>query len=454
MKIIIAGCGKVGDILIKDLTAEGHNVVVIDKDSNVLQSITNIYDVMCVCGSAADYDTLIEADIKTAQIFVAVTGSDELNMLACFIAKKLGIEHTIARIRNPEYNDNGEGYNFIKQQLNLSLAINPERLAAHEIYNILKLPSALNIETFSNGKFEVIEIKLKPDSLLDGTSLSELRKKLPEKFLICVVKRGEETYIPDGNFVLKAGDIIAFTAEPSQVQRLLKKISKLQKQARNVMIMGASKTAYYLAKTLIASGNSVKIIERNKERCLEVSKALPNATVIFGDGSERELLLEEGITSVDAFVSLTGMDEENILVSMFASSQNVPKVISKVNRSGLASMTEKLDLDTIITPKKIISDVIVRYARALQNSAGSKMETLYKIMGGKAEALEFIVEDTFKSVNIPLKDLKLKPNIIISGILRGRKSIIPSGDDVILPNDRVIVIATGQHIDDLSDIIK
>ncbi len=453
MKIIVAGCGKVGDTLVNSLTDENHDVVVIDKSTDVLQQMTNQYDIMCVCGNCADYDTLKNADIKSANMFIAVTGSDELNMLSCFIAKRLGVEHTIARIRNPEYNDNSEGFNFLKQQLDLSIAVNPEQLAAGELFNILKLPSAVNIETFARRKFEMVELILKNDTLLDGMSLMEIRKRFSENFLVCVVRRGDKIYIPDGNFVLKSGDKIGLTASPNEIQRLLKKLSILQKQARNVMILGGSTTAYYLAKLLISSGNNVKIIDKDAKRCKELSSLLPDATVIFGDGAAQEILLEEGLDSMDAFVSLTGIDEENILISSFASSSNVPKVITKVNRMELIGIAEKLGLDCIVSPKTIITDIIVRYARALQSTTGSKMETLYKIMDGKAEAIEFIVEETFSRSNIPLKDLKMEKNSIISGIIRGRKLIIPSGNDVILPGDRVVVIVAGQHFDDLSDII-
>ncbi|MCQ2454717.1 MAG: Trk system potassium transporter TrkA [Clostridia bacterium] len=454
MNIIISGYGKIGDILIRNLTEEGHNIVVIDKDSYVLTQATNLYDVMCVCGNGADYDTLMNANVKNADIYIAVTGSDELNMLGCFLARKLGAKHTIARIRTPEYNDNNEGFNFLKQQLDLSLVINPEQLAAKELFNILKFPSAVNIEHFARRKFEMVEIILKSDSVLNGMSLIELRKKFSENFLVCVVRRGDTVYIPDGNFRLQAGDKIGLTASPAEIQKLLKKLSILKKKARNIMILGGSRTAYYLSRLLISSGNNVKIIEKDKKRCEVLSSLLPESTVIFGDGANQEVLMEEGLLSMDAFISLTDMDEENILISSFASSHNVSKVISKVNRTALSNLAEKFGLDCIVSPKKMISDVIVRYARALQNTEGSKMETLYKIMDGKAEAVEFVVEDSFNHVNVPLKDLSLKPDTIIGGIIRGRKAIIPSGNDVIMPNDRVIVIVAGQNMDDLSDIIK
>ena len=286
------------------------------------------------------------------------------------------------------------------------------------------------------------------------SELIEMRKKYKANFLVCVVQRGEDVIIPDGSFVLKDGDIIGITASVFEIQKLLKSIGVQQKQARNVMIMGASRTAYYLSKLLLNSGNSVKIIEKDEARAAHVSDILPGAVVLCGDGAEQELLLEEGIRSTDAFVALTGMDELNILISCYANSQGVPKVISKVNREELAGMASKLGLETIVSPRKIIADILVRYARALENSLDSQMETLYKLMGGKVEALEFNVLPDSKLVGITLRELQLKENILIAGIVRGRKAIIPSGDDVILADDRVVIIAAGRRIQNLSDIIK
>lgn len=452
MNIIVMGCGKIGTTIVESLINEGHDVLAVDKNPDVITEITNVYDAMGVCGNGADCDTLSEAGIENADLFVAVSGSDELNMLACFLAKKMGAKHTICRIRNPEYSE--KELNFMRQHLEISLAINPEALAGQELYNILKLPSAVKVETFSGKNFEMVELLLKPDSKLDGLSLIDLRKKFRANYLICVVQRGDQVIIPDGSFVLKAGDKIGLTATVTEIQKLLKLLNIQHKQARNVMILGASRTAYYLSKPLLNSGNSVKIIEQNKERAAHVADILPGAVVLHGDGAEQELLLEEGIRSTDAFVSLTGMDELNILISCYANSQNVPKVIAKVNREELSSMASKLGLETIVSPRKIIADILVRYARALENSLDGQMETLYKLMDGRVEALEFNVLPDFKLLNTPLKDMKLKTNILIAGIVRGRRSIIPAGDDVILPGDRVIIIAAGHRIQNLSDIIK
>lgn len=452
MNIIVIGCGKIGTSVISRFVKEGHNVVAIDNDATVVRDISNIYDVMCVCGNGADCETLEQAGVKNANVVVAVTSSDEFNMLSCFIARRMGAHHTIARIRNPEYNDQSLG--FMKKELNLSLAINPEKLAARELFNILKLPSAVNIETFCAKRFEIIELRLKEDSPLINMNLIDIRKKYPANFLVCAVKRGEEVFIPDGHFTLEANDLIALTAAPTEIQKLLKQLGIMRKGARNVMILGASKTAYYLAEMLLKSGNSVKIIELNQKRCEEFAAALPNVVMINGDGASKELLLEEGIKNADAFVSLTGMDEENILISIFATSQDVPKVITKANRAELAEMAQKLGLDTIVTPKNIIADVVTSYSRALHRSFGSRVEAVHKLMNDQIEALEFEVGEDFEYKETTLSELSLKPHILLAGIIRKRKTIIPSGNDCILSGDRVIVLSSGQSLKNLSDIIK
>lgn len=452
MKIIIVGCGKIGTALLESLVSEEHDIVVIDSDRKVLEEINNIYDVMCVCGNGADSDALEEANSDKADLFIAVTNSDELNMLSCFFAKKMGAEHTVARIRKTDYND--KSLNFMKQTLDLSMSINPEYRAAKELYNILKMPSAVKIESFSSGSFEMVEIKLKPDSMLDGMTLVEMRGKFKAKFLICAVQRDGKVFIPSGNFVLHSGDKIGLTASQPEILKLLRELKLMQKQAKDVIILGGSRTAFYLAKRLIAAGNNVKIIEQNIERCEEISELLPGVSVIHADGTQQEVLEEEGIATTDAFVALTGIDEENILISYYAQKKGVPKVIAKVNRDELVSIADNMGLDCVISPKKIIADVLTQYARALQNSLGSKVETLYKLMDSNVEALEFTVSTDFIGVQTPLKEMSLKPHILIAGIIRGRKTIIPAGDDMIFPGDKVIIIAEQKGLNDLSDIIE
>lgn len=452
MNIIISGLGKIGTTLLESLVSEDHNVTAIDVNRSVVEDIANINDVIGVNGNCTDCATLKDARIEDAELFIAVTGSDETNMLSCFLAKRLGAKHTIARIRNPEYNY--QSLVFLRQELDISMAINPEMLAAQELYNILKFPSAEKIEYFSRRNFEMIELRLKPDSKLDGLSLFKMREKYDAKVLVCAVQRGDEVFIPNGSFVLKGGDKVGITATSTEILKLFKELNVYQKQAKDVMILGGSRIAYYLSKMLIQAGSNVKIIDKDPEVCQRFCDDIPKAEIIFGDGAQQELLLEEGIKDTSAFVSLTGMDEENILISVLASSFEVPKVITKVNRDELLELSEKLGVDTIISPKKTVSDVIVRYARALRNSLGSNIETLYHLMDDHVEAIEFKVSSDFSRQNVPLKSINLKENILIAGIIREKKPIIPNGNDVILAGDKVIIIAADRKIQELSDILK
>ncbi len=451
MKIIIAGCGKIGSSVLANLSAEGHDITAIDTKSEIINELTGIYDVMGVTGSAVDQEILEEAGVENCGMFIAMTESDELNMLSCFLAKKMGAKNTVARIRNPEYND--RRLDFLRQNLELSMSINPELRTARELYNVLKFPSALKIETFSRRNLEMIEFLLGEDSDLAGKNLHEIRKKYDAQFLIACVERGDQVYIPNGVFRLEKGDIIGLVASLPEMQKLLKMLNSLRRQAKNILILGGSKTAYYLAKMFEGGGNTAKIIEQDEQRSLELTEALPKATIIHGDGAAQETLMEEGLMTCDAFVALTGIDEENILLGIYAAQQKVPKTIVKVNRDELASLAKKIGIESIVSPKEITSNILVQYARALENSSGSSVETLYKLFGGKAEALEFIVSGESKITGIPLKDLKLRPNILIAGIVRGRRIIIPSGSDDIEPSDRVVIISAGNRLSNLEDIL-
>jgi len=451
MKIIVSGCGKIGSTIIASLVSEGHDVVVMDKDPDVVAELTNIYDVMGVCGNCADCETLADAGVGQAELFIAAAGSDELNMLSCFLAKRMGAGSTIARIRNPEYND--DSLDFMKRELGLSMAINPDLLAAKELFDILHMPSVAKVETFSGRSFEMVELRLRDDSVLDGMSLIQLREKYKTKVLVCVVQRGDEVHIPGGNFVLRAGDKIGITASPAEIQKFLRQIGLVQKKVKNVMILGGSRTGHYLAKMLEGSSD-VKIIEKNPKVAEELTDALPQSIIIRGDGAMQELLLEEGVASTDAFVSLTGNDELNILMSLYAESLKVPKVIVKANHGALMKMSENLGLDCIVSPRKLIADVLVQYARALENSRGSHVETLYKLMDGKVEALEFYVSGGVANVTgIPLRELAKKDGILIVGIIRGRRTIVPGGNDCIMSGDRVVVLAANRRLSDLGEII-
>ncbi len=453
MNIIVVGCGKIGATIIENLIVEGHDVTAVDSNPQIVSEICTVYDAMGVCGSGTDCNILIEAGADKADLFVAATGSDEFNMLSCYLAKKMGASNTVARIRNPEYNDQSLG--FLRQHLDISLSINPERLMAHEIFNILKFPSAVKIETFSHRNYEMVEFLLRDASPICGMSLVEMRKAYNAMFLVCAVRRGEEIFIPSGDFVLEAGDKIGIISSPAELHKLFKMLVPAQKQVKNIMLAGASRTTYYLAKMLTAAGNHVKIVDQDKKRCEELCESVPRAVIICGDPADDDILLEEGIENTDAFVALTGIDEENILLSFSASNHNVSKVVSKVNRQAFASVADKLGLDCILSPKELAADVIVRYARALENSIeSSQVETLYKVMDGKAELLEFIIKSENEATGIPLKNMNLKSNVLIAGILRKRRPIIPSGDDVLLTGDHIIVLTSGHRMNDITDILK
>jgi len=411
-----------------------------------------MYDVMCVCGNGVDWETLQEAGSDKANLLIAVTGSDEFNMLCCFMAKKIGIPHTVARIRSPEYNDKSLG--FMKQALDLSMTINPDFMAAKEIFSLLQLPAAESVETFSHRTFEIAELILKENSPLCGMTLREMKKRFPGSYLVGTVQRGGEAFIPGGTFRLESGDRIGLTAAVAQVENLLKMLGLAQEKAHNIMIVGASRCSYYLAKRLLANGTHVTIIDKDKEVCQRFAEILPGAVIVCGDGAQEELLLEEGLDSADAFVTLTGIDEENILLSYLARSHGVEKTVTKINREEFSVMAQKLGLDTIISPRDLVSNVITRYARALQNSMGCSVETLYRLMDGKAEALEFKVNQDFDFTDIPLKNMKLKKNVLIAGIIRERAVLIPGGEDCIRKGDRVVILTTGHKMTDLADIME
>lgn len=453
MKIIIVGGGKVGKTIIESMLKEKHEVVLVDNDPAVVGNVTNLYDVMGICANGTEYEKLLEAGADKADLFIAVTGSDELNMLSCFAAKKIGARHTVARVRNSEYNTASWG--FMKQQLEISMAVNPEKLAAEAIYDILKLPSATKVESFTARSFEMIEIIVKKGSAIDGMTLVDLRKKFSEKFLVCVVQRENDVFIPNGTFKVLSGDKIGVMVTNDDAHSILKKFGYPAKEAKNIMLIGASKTALYLADMLIKGRSSVKIIEKDPDVCDAVCERLSSkASVVCGDGMSREILLEEGVDGLDALVALTDRDEENILISFYALSKKVQKVIAKVNRNELSSISENLGLETTFSPKNIVADILVRYARAIGNSIGSKVETLYSLFGGNAEALEFNVEQDFEFAGIPLKKLETKQGILVAGITRGNEALIPGGDDCILSGDKVIVVAKGERLCNLSDILK
>ncbi len=452
MNVIVVGCGKIGKSIIESMSREGHDVMAIDVNPQVIENISDTCDVMAICGSATSRELLISAGVKKADLFIAVTATDEVNMLACFVAKKLGAKYTVARIRQSDYNN--DGLSFLQQELDLSMALNPELLTAESIYDTLRLPTAVVVDTFAGKKVQMMEMMVRDGGILLKNSLAELRKKITVPFLACVVLRNEEVVVPRGEFVFQVGDKVAFMVKRQDSYSFLKSIGMAQKQGRSVILLGASEIAYYLSKMLLSAGYFVKIIEKDATRCEQMAEKLPGATMILGDGSNQDLLQEEGIDSVDAFVALTGKDEENILISFCAQSHGVPKVISKVSHGELSTLAEKLGLNCLISPRKIVADTLTRYARALNDSQGSKVETMYSLMEGKAEALEFVVLPDCVLNNIALKDLKLRHNYIIASITRGNETFIPTGDDDIRQDDRVVVVAAENHLYDLAEIVR
>ena len=451
MQIIIVGCGNVGTTIAQQLSKEGHNITVIDMDGHKVEAVANHYDVMGIVGNGASFSVQNEAGIEKADLMIAVTASDELNMLSCLIAKKAGDCSTIARVRNPLYN---KEIAFIKEELGLSMVINPEYAAACEIARLLKFPSAIKVDTFAKGRMELLKCKINEGSILHGRPLTYLSSGLHCDVLICTVQRGDEVFIPDGNFELREKDVISVVASPKKANEFFRKIGMATNRIKSCMIIGGGETTYYLAQQLLPMGIEIKIIEQNKERCNELSELLPQALVIHGDGTDRNLLYEEGLPRIHAFVSCTSMDEENIMLSLFAKSVSKAKTITKVHRIDYDEIIENLDLGSVLYPKNITAEYILQYVRARQNSIGSNIETLYQLIEDKVEALEFRVSKQSKLVGVPLKELRLKENLLIAGINRKRMSITPGGQDTIEVGDTVVVVTTNQGFHDLEDILR
>lgn len=450
MKIILVGAGKVGTTILKFLTEEGHDITVIDNNYKTLNEIINNYDVQGVVGNGASRDIQIEAQADKADVLIATTESDEQNILCCLVAKRLGVHSAIARVRNPDYS---EQIGFMSKELGIDLIVNPELEASYEISKILRFPSATTIETFSHDRIEIVEMKVSEGSILENKDLKTIRKELQTTFLICVVERNKEVTIPGGDFVIKAHDKVYIIAEKEEIVQFFKKIGLYKTRSKSIMIIGGSKITYYLAKQLLEENSEVKIIEVDDKRAHELSEALPGATVIVGDGSNQALLFEEGIQKMDAVVTLTGMDEENIVVSLLSEKLNVPKVITKISHFTYPEILENIGLGTIIMPKAFTAYIILRHIRSLANTT-NKVETLYKFVNDKVEAVEFYIEKESKYTNVKLKNLKLKENTIIACIKRNDQIIIPGGEDHIQAGDNVIVICAGKLLKNFEEIFR
>ncbi|MCT6796619.1 Trk system potassium transporter TrkA [Blautia hydrogenotrophica] len=451
MKIIIVGFGKVGSTLTEQLYSEGHDVVVVDLLEKKLETAVSDYDVMTVQGNGASYNVQLEAGVEEADLLIAVTASDELNLLCCLIARKAGQCHTIARVRNSMYN---KEINFIKEQLGISMIINPELATAREIAKLLRFPSAIQIDTFARGRAELLKFKLRPEFGLDGLRVMDIMEKLNCDVLVCGIERKEEVTIPNGNFVLRDHDNVSIMATPQNASKFFSKIGVNTHRVKDTLIIGGGKITYYLAHQLLDMGIRVKVIENDKDRCLQLSNLLPKANILYGDGTDETLLLSEGLHNTQSVVSLTNFDEENLLISLFAMKHSNAKIIAKVNRITFNDIINELDIGSVVYPKYLTANYILKYVRATQNAQGSNVETLYKILDKRAEALEFCIRENSPVVGVPLMELNLKDNLLLCCINHKGKIIIPRGQDSIQVGDTVMVVTTNTGLRDIRDILK
>lgn len=452
MRIIVVGCGNVGLTLTEQLSKEGHNITVIEEQSSVVQTAVNSLDVLGIVGNGASYSIMKDAGIDKADLMIAVTDSDELNLLCCLIAKKAGNCHTIARVRNPIYK---KEINFIKEELGLSMVINPEEAAATEAGRLLKLPSATKIETFARGRAELVRLVIDENSRLKDLALKDIPSDLKKHVVIAVVTRGNDVFIPDGSFILRAGDEITIIGSSKNTVNFFKKLGLPSVKVHSTIIIGGGETGYYLAMQLIALGIKVTIFDKDPVRCKELTELLPQALVINGDGTDKDMLLEEGVMSTESFVSLTNLDEENIMLSMYVKSINPKaKLITKVHRVNYGEIIGSLGIGSIIYPKNITADRIVQFVRGMSVSKENNIETLYKLNDDRVEALEFIVKYGSPIIGVPLAKLKLKKGILIACINHYGEIISPTGESVIRDRDSVIVVTTQTGLNDINDILE
>ena len=454
MRIVVVGAGKVGRVLTEQLAAEKHDIVVIDQDSDLIESLVNIYDVRGVAGNGGCYDIQKDAFEDGADLLIATTSSDETNILACLVAKKLGTPHTIARIRNPEYE---KQLHFMREELGLSMVVNPEKATAREIARVLRFPSAIKREQFCRQRFELVEYRINEGNPLVGLQLSDLYRNIRVKILICAVARGQQTIIPTGATVLQKGDKIYLTASARELERFFRKLNIFKARANNIMIVGASRIAYYLVKELQDIQKRVTVIDSNAARCQTMSEKFPSALVIHGDGADSELLSEERISEMDALVPLTGLDETNIILAMYASQFPNCKVVAKINRPSFADLANQKGLvDSVVSTAAVTSETIARYVRAMQNSFDSdNIKTLHRLVGGRVEALEFNVGPGLPFIGVPLKDLNLREGLLVAGIVRQNGApVIPSGADALQEGDDVVIVTTDTTLHALRDIVK
>jgi len=452
MKIVIIGDGKVGYKLAEHLSKDNYDVVLIDNNEEKLKEAINNLDINCFAGDGVSVEVQTEAGVPEADLVIACASTDEQNMLSCLIARRIGAKHTIARVRNPIYY---QQIDILKEDLRLSMVINPEFAVANEIARNLIFPAASKVETFVKGRIELVEFPVRESSPLIGYKLADIYRKFQIKILICAVQRGKEVYIPDGDFTIHEGDKLHIAATHKEIENFFSKIGNLKLQVKKVMICGGGRVGFYLARQLCTMGMQVKIIEHKKEKCENLCEELPNATVIYGDATDHDLLIEEGVREADALIALTGVDEENIIMGLFAKKQGVHKIVAKVNEDSRAQMVEGLGIDSIVSAKTATADAIFSYVRARQNSlASANVEAMYRLVDDRVEALEFIVNQDTEYTNIPLKDLKTKANTLIACIGRKRQIIIPNGNDSIQAGDSVVIVTKSKKVQDITDILE
>lgn len=452
MKIVIIGSGKVGSNLSQLLSNEGHDITVIDKSADALKKVSDHQDVMCIEGNGATAAVQLEASVNKAGLLVATTPDDETNMLSCLIAKRVGAQKTISRVRDPEYYGQ---IDLIREDLGLSMIINPERMTADEIFRVLIFSSASRVEAFAKGRLELVEYIIPESSPFCGLNLAQIYNNTKTRVLVCAVQRSNETYIPSGLFTIEAGDRLSIASTHKDLEKFFRFAGSRKDKIKTVMIVGGGRISYYLAKQLVSLGMRVKIIDNNYERCTEFAENLDKVTVIHGDGTDQELLLEEGLREADAFVALTGIDEVNIIMALFAKKNSDAKVVTKINRESYVDLTSQLGLDSVISPKYVTTNNIISYVRSLGNVASSDIESLYHVVGDKVEAIEFRVKENIPElVSVPLKNLSLKKDILICAIIRKRNVIIPGGNDCIEEGDSVVVVSKDYHFSDIKDILE
>lgn len=452
MKIIVIGTGKVGSLLIEQLAQEGHDIVAVDNNEKKLMELQNRLDVLCLAGNAVDRSVLAEADVGSADLAIAATDSDEVNMICCLMARKLGVAHTIARVRKHVLADE---ISMFSEDMGLSMTINPELYAAQEIFQLLRFTGLTSVETFGHGRFEMIEFCLAEDGPATSMTLQELAVKYRSKALVCAIRRNGETIIPDGNATLRAGDLICFAAKPKEAEQFLQICGIKSRMPKHVIIIGAGQITFYLIRMMRRIGMKPVVIENNAVKAEAFNQESPDILVINADGTNRDTLDEEGLDTTDAFVALTGTDEVNLLMGMYAHREGVRKVVTKISKSSMLDLIDASRAGSIVCPRDIVADRVISFVRAMESAGGSNVETVYRIADDTAEALEFKVKEEYRDLTgIPLKDLKTREGVLICAIFRNGEVLIPRGNDTIEQGDRVVITTTLKQLNDLSKILR